>query len=126
MNKERTILIIDDDADFQLMVAAVLRNNGFGVRSLSEGIVDLALHLARDCDVILLDIDLPGVSGVELGKELKSSSETFEIPILLLSANIECDRLSVEARANAFLTKPFSIALLMDKIRGLMYSEHAA
>jgi DNA-binding response OmpR family regulator len=126
MNNERTILIIDDDLDFQLMVAGVLRNNGFSVKSLVEGKVDAAIDLARDCDVILLDIDLPGVSGVDLGKELKSSTDTFEIPILLLSANIECARLSVEAHANAFLTKPFTIALLMEKIRGLLCSEHAA
>ena len=65
---EGRVLIIDDDVDFQFMVGTMLRSSGYSVKSLLEGKLPTTLTLARDCDVILLDIELPGMSGVDLGK----------------------------------------------------------
>jgi DNA-binding response OmpR family regulator len=123
MGNERTVLIVDDDLDFQFMVTTMLKMNGYEVRSLVEGKVSTVVNLARECDMILLDIRLPGVNGVDLGKELRSLDETTNIPIILLSGDSECDTLCLEAKANTFLKKPFSLSQLMEKIEGLCASD---
>jgi CheY-like chemotaxis protein len=82
----KTILVIDDDLDFQFMVSSMLENVGFGVNHLVEGRLSAALHSARACDMILLDVELPGMNGVELAKNLKSTPETKAIPIIRVYA----------------------------------------
>ena len=117
---ERKVLIIDDDIDFQFMVGTMLRNSGYIVKSVLEGKPGIAMSLARECDIILLDIELPGISGVDLGKQLKSSPDTADIPILLVSGHDECEKLFVESEANDFVQKPFSLSALMLKIHELI------
>ena len=84
MGIEGKVLIIDDDVDFQFMVGTMLRSSGYVVKSLLEGKLHTTLNLASECDVILLDIELPGMSGVDLGKQLKATPATANIPILLV------------------------------------------
>jgi DNA-binding response OmpR family regulator len=120
MESNKTILVIDDDLDFQLMIGNLLRNNGFSVRTLLEGKVDTTLDTARGCDMVLLDVQLPGVSGIDLGKELKSSSETSNIPVILITGHSEPEKLFTEAQANALLKKPFALSGLVDKINELL------
>jgi DNA-binding response OmpR family regulator len=120
MESNKTILVIDDDLDFQLMIGNLLRNSGFSVRTLLEGKVDLTLDTARECDMVLLDVQLPGVSGIDLGKELKSSSETSNIPVILITGLSEPEKLFTEAQANALLKKPFALSGLVDKINELL------
>lgn len=117
---EKTILVIDDDIDFQFMVTMVLQRCGYMVKSLVEGKLHHTLESAKHCDIVLLDIDLPGVSGVEIGKELKSVPETLGIPIILLTAHSECDKLFIESRANALFKKPFALSELLSKIKELL------
>lgn len=120
MGIEGRVLIIDDDVDFQFMVGTMLRSSGYSVKSLLEGKLPTTLTLARDCDVILLDIELPGMSGVDLGKQLKSTPATANIPILLVSGHNKCETLFIESEANAFFQKPFSLSGLMSKIQELI------
>ena len=117
---ERKVLIIDDDIDFQFMVSTMLRNSGYIVKSVLEGKPSMAMSLARECDIIILDIELPGISGVDLGKQLKSSPDTADIPILLVSGHNECEKLFAESEANDFVQKPFSLSALMLKIHELL------
>jgi CheY-like chemotaxis protein len=120
MGTSKSILVIDDDVDFQLMIGVMLRSAGYIVKTLLEGKAPNAVHMASDCDLVLLDIELPGTNGVELGKELKSSPATLDIPIILLSGHHDCENLFVESRANAYLLKPFSLHRLMTKIKELL------
>lgn len=121
METGKKILIIDDDVDFQWMVGSVLRKNGYEVRSQLEGKPDAAWAIARECDLVLLDIRLPGVDGITIGKELKSSSETIHIPVILLSGLKGCSQMFVESQADALIQKPFSLSGLMIKIKQLLY-----
>jgi DNA-binding response OmpR family regulator len=120
MEMDKTILIIDDDVDFQFMVGNMLRTSGYSVKSLLEGKVNSALSTARGCDMVLLDIELPGVSGVDVGKELKASPDTLNIPIILVSGHSECDKMFVESGANLLIKKPFSLSGLLTKIKELL------
>src|SRR5688500_3672277 len=118
---EKTILIIDDDLDFQFMVCSMLKLSGFAVKSLIEGQMYSAIDLAKTCDIVLLDVELPGTNGVDIGKMLKTLPLTAHVPIILLSAHPECERLFIESQANSFLQKPFSLNQLLSKVKELLH-----
>jgi DNA-binding response OmpR family regulator len=113
---EKTILIIDDDLDFHTLVGGVLRKAGYKVRSLFEGRVSQVFTSIRACDMVLLDIELPGVDGVEVGRRLKSDPSTQNIPIIMITGHTEGERLFKEAKANDFIQKPFQLSGLLNKI----------
>jgi CheY-like chemotaxis protein len=116
----KTILIIDDDQDFHMLVGSMLRNSGYRVRSLFEGTTNAVSRLAKKSDMVLLDIELPGDSGVDIGKRLKADPSTANIPVILISGHTELDALFVASQANACLQKPFSLHGLLKKITTLM------
>jgi two-component system, sensor histidine kinase and response regulator len=120
MEQSKTILIIDDDVDFQFMVSSILLGKGYKVKSLVAGAFASAAKAARDCDIVLLDMRLPGVSGIDIGKKLKSVPETSEIPIIVVTADHEPDSLYRESKANAIFRKPFSLSGLIKKIEELL------
>jgi CheY-like chemotaxis protein len=117
---EKTILIVDDDIDFQFMITTMLASNGFTVKSLIEGQLIPTVDSAKVCDMVLLDIELPGVNGVDIARKLKSIPETASIPIILLSGHHECERLFLESKANAHFKKPFSLRQLLSKVNELL------
>ena len=121
MEAGKRILIIDDDPDFQWMVGNMLRTNGYEVKSQLEGKTDAVWANAKESDLILLDILLPGVNGVAIGKELKSSLETTHIPVILISGQKECGQMFIESQADALVQKPFSLSGLMIKVQELLY-----
>lgn len=117
---DKTILIIDDDVDFQFMVGSMLRTIGYEVKTLLEGKLDAAVEVASTCDIVLLDIELPGVNGLDLGIKLRSVPETAGIPIILISGNCDGDEMLIRSEANAFIQKPFRLSTLTDTIRELL------
>jgi response regulator RpfG family c-di-GMP phosphodiesterase len=117
---EKTILVIDDDLDLQFVITTKLKSCGFRVRSLIEGKLNSTFAAVKGCDIVLLDVKLPGLSGVELGNKLKSSPETQAIPIILLTGHSDGNELFVESKANALFSKPFSLAALLSKIKELL------
>lgn len=115
--------MIDDDLDFQSMVAELLSSQGFKVRCLLKGEVSVITHFARESDVILLDIQLPGTNGIEISRALKADPATANIPIILVSGS--SDNEPGAATVNAFLGKPFSLSKLLQKINELLNSVSA-
>jgi CheY-like chemotaxis protein len=120
---ERHKLLIIDDSELSLrLVANVLGNAGYEVRT-STGVDDLASTFGEwRPDVILTDVNMPGMSGVELCRKLKSAYDTAHVPVVLFSA-LSIDELEVLARecqADGFLCKtgldqlPDEVALLID------------
>jgi two-component system, sensor histidine kinase and response regulator len=115
-----TVLIIDDDVDFQMMITAMLNDHGYNVRSMYEGKNKTAVQLARVSDVVLLDIELPGDNGVDIGRHLKSHPDTCDVPIILISAHKDAFTELRESKANIFVHKPFSLSQLFIKINDLL------
>lgn len=117
---EKRVLIIDDDIDFQFMVGSLLRTYGYDVKTLLEGNFSTAVNVARQCDLVILDVQLPGTNGVQLGKELRSAPETSDIPIILVSGHNGGGDMFFQSKASAYMQKPFSLTTLMNTITDLL------
>jgi DNA-binding response OmpR family regulator len=119
---EGRILIVDDESAIRLVCQLNLASVGFQTLEASDGETALTLARTEHPDLILLDVMLPGIDGLDVAKELASSPETREIPILFLSAR--SDR-SDEERGHevgglGYITKPFDPAELIDKVRDVL------
>ena len=117
MQAAKVILIIDDDEDFQTILQNIFKQSGYKVRSLFDGEIGPSLDTYPHPDIILLDMDLPYVNGVEVGKLLKSNESTKNIPVIMVSANPFLDELCKEAGAVDYVQKPFNLKTLIQKVR---------
>ena len=123
---KRKILLVDDELDGLELVEFNLKQAGFEVLTAADGTA--ALRKARAClpDLIILDIMLPEVDGLEVCKLLRRDAQTSTIPILMLTARAsEVDRvLGLELGADDYVTKPFSPRELVLRVKGLLRRRH--
>jgi len=115
----RRILVVEDNADLARLVSLHLRDLGCQVESVDDGATALARARAGDIDLIVLDLMLPGMDGLELCRQLRG--ERSYTPILMLTAkSSELDRVvGLEVGADDYLTKPFSIRELLARVKAI-------
>lgn len=115
----RKILVIEDEKDIAHLVELHLRDLGCDVTLAHDGRVGLELALAQQFDLIVLDLMIPGLDGLEVCRSLRA--RPAYIPILMLTAkSTELDRvLGLEVGADDYLTKPFSIRELIARVKAL-------
>jgi len=113
------ILVVDDEPAIVDAVTYALRASGFEVDTLADGESALEAARADGYDVLVLDVRLPGLSGIEICRRLRDESD---VPILILTAmDAEVDRvLGLEAGADDYVTKPFSVAELVSRVRAIL------
>ncbi|WP_073264022.1 response regulator transcription factor [Cryptosporangium aurantiacum] len=116
------VLVIDDDPDIRAMLEWALSRSGLDVATAVDGRTGLAAASALRPDLIVLDVMMPGQSGLLVCDQLRRTSSTMTTPILMLSAaptetNMAWGR---EAGANAFLAKPLSPALLTAHVHRML------
>jgi CheY-like chemotaxis protein len=110
------VLIVDDNVSIVKVLRLLLEREGYQVESGDgEEVFDLAESWQPS--IILMDVRLPKLDGVEACKRLKGSPVTSGIPIILLTADVSAPELTVEGRADDLLIKPFRNADLLEKIR---------
>jgi two-component system alkaline phosphatase synthesis response regulator PhoP len=121
-NKMRRILIIEDERDIVELVRYNLEKEGFQVISVGDGMTGLAQVRRSPPDVLLLDLMLPKLSGLEICKEVRRDQALNRLPILMLTARgEEADRvLGLELGADDYVTKPFSPRELVARIKALL------
>ncbi len=116
------ILVVDDEEDILELVSYNLSKEGFKVSISTSG--ESGLENARDLkpDLMVLDIMLPGMNGLDVCRKLKSSPETSAIPVIMLSAKgEEADIVTgLELGADDYLTKPFSPRILLARVRAVL------
>ena len=114
-----SILVVDDDPGVLDVVSFMLRREGFEVDEERDGTSALEAARTKNYDIVILDIMLPGVSGTDICRELRSESD---VPILMLTArDAEIDRvLGLELGADDYVTKPFSTAELLSRVRAIL------
>jgi phosphate regulon transcriptional regulator PhoB len=118
----KRILIIEDDRDIVELVRYNLVNEGFQVSSAGDGSTGLAQVKKTPPDLLLLDLMLPKLSGLEICKEIRRDTSLNRLPILMLTARgEEADRVvGLEMGADDYVTKPFSPRELMARVKALL------
>jgi len=113
------ILVVDDDAELRLLVARFLERHGFLVTSVSDSAAARSSNRRNGFDLVILDIMLPGATGIEICRELRAVST---VPIIMLTARSDEETrvTSLEGGADDYVTKPFSPRELLARVRSLL------
>ena len=116
----RTVLVVEDDADIRNLVRLHLEDAGFTVEATDNGTDGLRRSLDGDADLVVLDLMLPGVDGLEVCRRLRA--EAPQLPVLMLTARTaEVDRVvGLEMGADDYLTKPFSVRELVARVKAIL------
>jgi adenylate cyclase len=112
------ILVVDDNAANRDLLSRRLVREGYYVTAAESGSAALALSVAEDFDLVLLDLIMPGMSGFEVLCRLKANAGTRHVPVIMISALDELDSTvrCIEAGAEDYLPKPFNPVLLRARI----------
>lgn len=116
------VVVGDDEDDIrELVCLAVVRAGCTVVRSVADGAEALAAARAEDPDLVVLDVSMPGATGLQVCEALRADPATAALPVLLLSAGATPDDIArgIAAGADAYLPKPFGVAALVREIRTL-------
>ncbi|BBA69631.1 response regulator transcription factor [Geobacter sulfurreducens] len=118
----KTILIIEDERDLADLVAFNLEKEGYRTLTALDGANGLELARSQPPDLILLDLMLPGMMGMEVCKILKKSEKTAHIPVIMLTARgEEIDRVvGFEVGADDYVVKPFSTRELLLRVKAVL------
>jgi DNA-binding response OmpR family regulator len=116
MSSLKNIMIIDDDPAILDSISILLEFEGYQVSTLSNPSSLFAMEDGLP-DLLLLDIWLSGTDGRDVCKFLKQQSSTNKIPIVLISASREIEKSAKKAGADDFISKPFEISELLEKVR---------
>ncbi|MDH5485236.1 MAG: response regulator transcription factor, partial [Gammaproteobacteria bacterium] len=118
---KKTILVVEDDRDISDLIKLHLQDMGHSVHAQYDGNKawdDLQQH---DYDLLILDIMLPGMDGLEICKKMRSSDAKYTPVLMLTSRGSEMDRvLGLELGADDYLSKPFGIMELMARVKALL------
>jgi phosphate regulon transcriptional regulator PhoB len=116
------ILVVEDESDIRELVRYNLTQEGFAVEEAADGAEALERIGRRAPDLVLLDLMLPRLSGLELCRQVRANPETSRLPIIVLTAKAsEVDRvLGLEMGADDYVVKPFSPRELVARVRALL------
>jgi len=113
------VLVVEDETDISQLVKLHLEDSGCEVKQAFDGIVGLAEAQAQSYDLIILDLKLPGMDGLEVCRRLRSQARYTPI-LMLTSKSSELDRvLGLEMGADDYLTKPFSVMELTARAKAI-------
>jgi DNA-binding response OmpR family regulator len=116
------ILLIEDEPDIQQLIYTILSSNGFEVTKASNGEEGLILASKINPDLVILDVVMPGLSGFEVCRLLKTKERTKHIPVIISTAlNRDIDKkYADECGADSFIVKPFKMAEILREVDRLL------
>jgi two-component system alkaline phosphatase synthesis response regulator PhoP len=117
----KKIFIIEDEKDIRDLLELYLKREGYGVQSAQDGEAGLQRIAKERFDLILLDLMLPQMDGLEVCRVLKSQPQTADLPLIMLTAKAEeSDRIvGLELGADDYITKPFSPREVVARVKAL-------
>jgi CheY-like chemotaxis protein len=125
---EITVLIIEDEADAAELFSEMMRVSGFHVQKTSSSAPAIELMMKEKPDVVLLDIMMPEVSGLDILRQMRSEPTLANIPVVVVSAkSMPADiKTGLEAGASIYLTKPVGFLELKEAVERALGSQSAA
>jgi len=117
-----TILVIDDEKDLVELVRCNLEREGYDVIGASDGQTGLDIASRLKVDLVVLDLMLPGMDGLDVCRSLRTDNRTGRVPVLMLTARAtEADKIvGLELGADDYVTKPFSPRELLARVKALL------
>jgi len=118
----KTVLLVEDESDLNELLTYSLKKDGFKVLSAESGEQGVKLLSSHQPDMILLDLMLPGIDGLEVCRLVKENTDTAEVPVIMLTAKGEESDIvrGLEMGADDYITKPFSPKVLNARIRAVL------
>ncbi len=118
-----SVLVLEDDAGMQSFLQTLLQSQGYALQLCAEGQAGLQLLASQAFDLLLLDLGLPDIDGIELLRQLRQWSD---IPVIVISARgKEQDKVTaLDSGANDYVTKPFSAGELLARLRAALRPRH--
>lgn len=118
----KTILVVEDQEDNRRILRDLLQNAGFAIMEATSGLEGVAMAASHRPDLILMDIQLPGIDGYEATRRLRANSEFDKTPIIAVTsfALSGDDVKAFKVGFNAYVTKPYSPRALLAKIRDML------
>lgn len=117
----RRVLVVDDDHDLCDLLSDYLSEEGYDVTRAYAGQDAIDAARANVPDAVLLDLMLPDVSGIAVGRALRDGASTHDVPIVIISGDrAALARSTAELRADSFLEKPFSLAAVESAVRAAL------
>jgi CheY-like chemotaxis protein len=122
MENNKTIMVVDDNPDIITIVRTILEGKGFNVLSASSGAECLEALKTRKPDLIVLDIMMPEMDGLEVLTRLKAMTEFTSVPVVLLTAKVQYEDVlgGYKLGADYYITKPFTSTQLINGINLLL------
>jgi two-component system chemotaxis response regulator CheY len=124
-SKPLRVLVVEDDDETRLMLREALTDEGFEVITAQDGLHALRTEAAASPDAIVLDFDLPLMSGPEVVQEWRSRRPHAHVPVIGMSALREGPAVARDLQLTTFLQKPFEIDTLISAIRSDTARAHA-
>lgn len=123
MNKQKTVMIIEDEADAAELFSEMMRINGFRVIKMFSSAPAIPIIAQERPDVILLDVMMPDISGLEVLRYIRREPELASIPVIILSAkSMPSDiKTGIEAGASMYLTKPVGFQDLKQAVEKVLH-----
>lgn len=116
--QQKKIIIIDDEPSVGTLLKINLKQKGYSVATAESGVEGIAKAEAEQFDLIILDVALPGMNGIEICQTFREIKNYLEVPIVMISSR--SDNLTIEqtqrAGASDYLVKPFTFEELIQKI----------
>lgn len=118
----KNILIVEDEADMADLVATRLKREGFNVDIAPDGYEAMRKIRLGQWDLVLLDVMLPGMSGIDVACELRNDTRTSDIPVIMMTARSEESDIVVALRLGAddYITKPFGMSVLVARVQAML------
>jgi len=122
MADKKTILIVDDEVSMLIVLSMRLSSVGYNVLKADNGIEALDIAKEKKPDLIILDIMMPYMDGIEVSRQLKEHKSTKDIPVIFLTAlqGKKEERKSHKSGGNIIFSKPFEAKELLEAIKGLI------
>lgn len=116
------VLVVDDEENIQELIRLGLRYEGFQVESASNGPDGISAAQRLSPDLVILDLMLPGMDGLEVCRRMRANPTTQDVPILMLTAKDEVhDRVTgLDTGADDYLTKPFDFEELVARVKAIL------